>query len=280
MSKVPALAYRKMAIATAVALNGEQLCEFTEDDRNLSVVELKTAIETRAKIPAAEQDLLIDGKALDDGAAKPLSEAAAGCVVSVALKALDDAKVLKIHSAVRWGKPIEEIETVLKELGVSMASAVSCVDPKNGNLALNISSQNGHIDLTRSLLDNKANVNGQNGNGQTPLHMSVAYDFYYQTLLLMERGADKDLKNKEGHAAIVGNDGANTGANAWDNPVTILKASTTAEQFKAALAAIDALEDKSIIDKASLVQTGMMKKKQAKDAWDQARFMEVVKSLP
>jgi len=269
-----------MAVATVVALSGEQICELTEDDRGLTVADLKKKIEERGNIPVPEQDLLIDGKSLSDESAKPLASAAVGCVVSLSRKALADDVVLKVHSAVRWGKSIDEIGKLLEENGVSMASAVACQDPKNGNFALNISAQNGHMDLTKALLDNKANVNAQNNNGQTPLHMSVAYDFYYQSVMLIERGANKDLANKEGHAAILGNDGANTGANAWDNPVTILKASTTADQFKAALAAIEACPDKGIIDKAALVQTGMLKKKQAKDAWDAARFMEVMKALP
>ena len=85
-------------------------------------------------------------------------------------------------------------------LNASACSVMGCVlaqavDAQNGNLALHIAAQNGHMNLTSFLLDSRgpavtqpwtppqradllqgANVNAQNFNGQTALHMSVEYE--------------------------------------------------------------------------------------------------------
>ncbi len=56
-----------------------------------------------------------------------------------------------------------------------MADALAAKDPKNGNYALHIASQNGHMDLVKFPIADKADVKVQNGKGQTPLHMSIEY---------------------------------------------------------------------------------------------------------
>eukprot|EP01052_Picozoa_sp_SAG31_P032576 SAG31_NODE_3584_length_4100_cov_1.957761_5_plen_83_part_00 len=57
------------------------------------------------------------------------------------------------------------------------------------------------------VLDAGGDVNTQNNNGQTALHMSVAYDYFWTTKLLLEAGADRSLVNEDGHKAEVGIDG-------------------------------------------------------------------------
>lgn len=141
---------------------------------------------------------------------------------------------------------------------------------------MHIAAQNGHLGLTRYLLEGKADANAQNGKGQTPLHMSVEYDMYFQSLLLLGHGADGSATNAEGHAALKGIDGKKEGTDAWDNPVTILKAASDASEFDQALSKLEEA-DPSIIDKAALVQAGMAKKKAYKEQWDAARFMAVMK---
>merc|ERR1711879_953186 len=57
------------------------------------------------------------------------------------------------------------------------------------------------------LEDQNAEINAQNGKGQTALHMSVAYDFDEQADYLVEKGADKEIANADGHKAWNGIDG-------------------------------------------------------------------------
>lgn len=189
-------------------------------------------------------------------------------------------KVLKVHSAVRWGKTLEQIEAVCAEQGVTLDDALHAADPKNGNKALHISAQNGHVALTEAFLGRGAEVGAQNGKGQTALHMSVEYDFYWQTKLLLESGADRDARNNDGHAAICGIDGGKKDGDAWDAPMNILKSSSTKAQLDFALQRLEAMPDKAALDKAALVQAGMSKKKQCKEAWDAPRFMTLMREVP
>jgi hypothetical protein len=182
--------------------------------------------------------------------------------------------VLKFHSAVRWAKPWPDIEATVE--GLNLKQVLSAQDPKNGNTALHIASQNGHLELVRKMVAEGAPVNKQNGKGQTPLHMSVEYDFYFVSKFLVDEGADKELKNEDGHKAIEGIDGGKTDSNAWDNQVMILRAATTSEQFDIAFEELEkALANPEVVSKEMLVQTGMLKKKSpdTKDIWDHKRFM-------
>jgi len=186
-----------------------------------------------------------------------------------------DAEVLKFHSAVRWGKPWPDIEAALTDPS-HMKAACAAKDPKNGNLAIHIAAQNGHSELVQKLIGSKADVNAQNGKGQTALHMTVEYDFYFVSKFLLANGADKELENGDGNKAISGIDGGKIGFEAWDNAVNILKAATNPEELEQAFQALtksQAIPDS--VDKAQLIQAGMMKKKNpvTKDIWDHKRFM-------
>jgi len=188
--------------------------------------------------------------------------------------AVDPAQILKFHSAVRWCKPWAEIEASLGEN--SLATAVRWQDPKNGNTALHIASQNGHLDIVNKLMAAGAPLNAQNGKGQTALHMSVEYDFYFVSKALVDKGADGNITNEDGNKAILGIEGSKTGQNAWDNQVTILKCANTREELDFAFQELEkGLATPELISKAELIQTGMAKKKSpvCKDIWDHKRFM-------
>merc|ERR1711971_560665 len=96
-------------------------------------------------------------------------------------------------------------------------------DEKTGNTALHIAAQNGHGELVRFLVDKKANLNCQNGKGQTPLHMTIKYDLYFLSKYLLDKGADPTIKNIDGHEALVGIDGDKVEAEAYDTPFLIFK---------------------------------------------------------
>jgi Ca2+-binding EF-hand superfamily protein len=197
----------------------------------------------------------------------------------VDLPKTDPVLVGKIHSAVRWNKPQAEIEAATKAAGLTMAQAVLTTDPQNGNRLLHIASQNGHFDLVKQIVELGADINFQNQKGQTALHMSVAYDLYSITKFLLDKGADQKLKNGDGHEAILGIDGNKTGPEAWDAPLTKLKdAGDDKEELENAFKALEGAAAGSV-DKASLVQTGLQKKKECPKNWDHARFMAFVKKL-
>jgi hypothetical protein len=75
---------------------------------------------------------------------------------------------------------------------------VLCVqDAKTGNFPIHIAAQNGHRHIVKMLIDAGANVNAQNNNGLTALHMSVEYDYYFTSKVLLEAGADGEIVSGE-----------------------------------------------------------------------------------
>ncbi|CAE7292335.1 ACBD6 [Symbiodinium natans] len=101
---------------------------------------------------------------------------------------------------------------MVTDAGVSRRSAAGAPDPKTGNQALHIAVQNGHRQLTQLLVAWKADVTVQNFKGQTPLHMSVEYDFHFISKLLLEKGAKPEVENADGCKAILGISGSKEGA--------------------------------------------------------------------
>lgn len=187
--------------------------------------------------------------------------------------------VLKMHSALRWGKTIAE----LKETGLTDKGAADAKDDTNGNSAIHIAVQNGHAELAEWLVKElKCDVDAQNGSLNTALHMGTEYDYYLINKMLLEAGASKEIKNGEGAEAITGLSGSKVGPEAWDNPVTIMK--TVPDDADALQELFKKLEQckPEDIKKDELVKTGMMKKKDLK-AWAaggfQARFTDIVRKL-
>jgi ankyrin repeat protein len=184
--------------------------------------------------------------------------------------------LLKVHSAVRWGKALQE----LKELGLKDRATADSQDEKNGNTALHIAVQNGHIEIVEFLVSElNCSVDIQNKVGNTALHMGVEYDYYKINKILVSAGADKAVQNAEGSKAIEGLGSSKVGQEAWDNPVTILK---TVDDTQEALDEVfKMLESANAEDikKEELVRVGMSQKKQLK-AWKdgefQPRFMKIV----
>merc|ERR1719199_1449070 len=128
--------------------------------------------------------------------------------------------ILKVHSAVRWGKPLQE----LKDVGLTTQAVADAQDEKNGNTALHIAVQNGHLEIVSFLVDElNCSVDMQNKVGNTSLHMGVEYDYYKINKILLAAGADQAVENAEGSKAIEGLGGTKVGQEKWENPVTILK---------------------------------------------------------
>jgi hypothetical protein len=181
---------------------------------------------------------------------------------------MDAGALLKVHSAVRWGKDVKELRAV----GLTNQAVANMVDEENGNTALHVAVQNGHYEIVRYLVDDlNCWVNARNRAGNTALHMGVEYDYYRINQILVAAGADHAIANIEGHPAIQGLSGAKVGQSAWNNPVTILK---TVEDDVVALDAVFALlEDWPAADvkKEELVRVGLARKRDLK-AWVEGHF--------
>jgi len=192
---------------------------------------------------------------------------------------MDSATLLKLHSAVRWGKPVDELKT----LGLKDQAVADAQDEKNGNAALHIAVQNGHLEIVNFLVQElNCSVDLQNKVGNTALHMGVEYDYYKINQVLVGAGADKSVENNANATAITGLEGSKVGQEAWDNPVTILK--TVGDDMDELSEVFKKLEDASAEDikKDELVRIGMAKKKELKvwkDGEFQPRFMKLVQKF-
>jgi len=174
---------------------------------------------------------------------------------------------------------MDEIQTAIEACGVAPIEALAARDEKNGNQCAHIAAQNGHRNLIKYLVEQKVSPNGQNNKGQTPLHMSISYDFYFLSKYLIDHGADLKKKNVEGHEAMKGIDGDKVGNDAYDAPLNILKDATDdAEELKLAFEGLEGV-DPSTLDKAGVVQAGMKKKKACPTHWDAERFTAIMKKI-
>lgn len=188
--------------------------------------------------------------------------------------------VRKVHSMVRWNKPYQNIQSVVVEDGITMRSVVNAHDDKNGNQCLHLAAQSGLVEMCRLLLQDRADPNGTNGKGNTALHMSVEYDFHFQSAFLISAHADLNARNEDGHTALTGLGGTKVGAEAWNAPLTILKAaSDNADELNKAFSALERANP-ATLDKAAVVQVGMAKKKVCTQHWNADRFRDLMNRLP
>jgi len=137
------------------------------------------------------------------------------------------------------------------------------VDTQNGNYPIHIAAQNGHAEMVTWLVENGAKTDVQNGTGQTPMHMSISYDYDAVSDYLRTQNANFDITNWNGNPAKFGIDGEKNPT----DPFNMLEACTTTEE---ALAALDAVEsaataDPNSIDKSKFAMTGMQLKKGGKN---------------
>lgn len=162
-----------------------------------------------------------------------------------------------LHSAIRWNNE-ENWNTLITP------DSSNLKNPENGNYPIHIAAQNGHEVIVSALIACMADVNAQNNTGQTALHMSVEYDYYWVAKTLVEAGADQDLPNNDGHKASTGISGTKTGVDA-------AFAFTCARKNEEINASLDMLidatnneEEKAKIDKAAIAMAGMKFKKNDK----------------
>ena len=174
-----------------------------------------------------------------------------------------------IHSAIRWNKPLDEIEKLLDS-----PEAVNSVDSNNGNRPIHIAAQNGHFETVQLLIKLGAELDVQNAKGNTPIHMAVGYDYYETAMLLIEAKADPLKKNAAGFAAQDGIDGDKT---------LSLAALVSAKNGEDANYALDLCEEHmDELVKASFVSAGLKTKKNLGNEWTsdmQERFKAMTLKL-
>jgi ankyrin repeat protein len=73
---------------------------------------------------------------------------------------------------------------------------------KPGWAPLHYAATHGHLDILNLLLDHHAYIDAQSPNGTTPLMMAAQYGTASAVKLLLEAGADPELKNSQGLSAL------------------------------------------------------------------------------
>lgn len=178
----------------------------------------------------------------------------------------------QVHSAVRWNKPIEEIDALLS----SHPDAVNCRDPQNGNRPIHIAAQNDHSEILKLIVKKQADLNAKNGKGNTGIHMSIGYNYYESAKMLTDAGADPFILNDAGFPGSRGLDGDKTIG------IAALASATTAAQVEAAFVFCDSeIEDLKNV-KHHFVQAGLAAKKALGENWSaemQARFKAIMVQL-
>jgi len=184
-------------------------------------------------------------------------------------------RVEEFHSMIRWSKPVADVEAFAK----ANPSVLKDADAGNGNHAIHIAAQNDHRPLVELLLKLKVDVNSQNGTGQTALHMSQAYDYYWTAKILTASGANPGIENNDGHKACAGIEGDKDDK----NYVAALSSAADGVELAAALVLLQNAPAGSI-EKGSLVMEGMKARKRLKamGAWTaefNTKYTAFVKAL-
>ena len=175
-------------------------------------------------------------------------------------RALSEEETQKIHSAIRWNKPLGELASIVTD-----AERANCEDARNGNRPIHIAAQNGFTPICKLLVAKGAEINAVNAKGNTGLHMALGYDYDECADFLVSCGTDLLIKNAEGHAAKNGLEG-DKGPDGYVAPLAELREARTPEESVAALNRI-AKEGLGDADKAALVQCGLLKKKNFPESW-------------
>lgn len=175
-----------------------------------------------------------------------------------------------IHSAIRWNKPVSEVEALLVS-----PEAVNCVDKDNGNYPIHIAAQNGHEDLIALLIKKNVIVDAKNMKGNTGLHMAIGYDYYNVAKRLIDAGADLNAVNDSGFPAKYGLEGDKCLG------IAALVNATNEDEISAAL---DMCEGEiENLNKINFAQAGLKTKKAVGAIWSPAlqnRFKDITSRIP
>lgn len=177
----------------------------------------------------------------------------------------------KIHSAVRWNRPIAEISALM-----TSKSAINCVDSSNGNCPIHIAAQNGHFEIVELLIKLNCLLDEINCKGNTALHMAIEYDYYAVSTALIAAGANVNIANQSGFPATRGIEGGKSLAGC------AFYSAKTIKEIKDAFALLNE-SDTLGLDKAAYVTLGLKHKKNFGSEWTpelQNNFKEILGKMP
>lgn len=177
----------------------------------------------------------------------------------------------KIHSAVRWNRPMSEIKALM-----TSKNAINCVDSANGNCPIHIAAQNGHLEIVELLIKLDCKLDEVNCKGNTALHMAVEYDYYQVSQSLIAAGANIALNNQSGFPATKGIEGGKSLAGC------AFYSAKTIQEIKHAFTMLND-SDNLGLDKAAYVSLGMKHKKNFGSEWTselQANFKDILQKIP
>jgi len=136
---------------------------------------------------------------------------------------LGEEEVNKVHSMIRWNKPMRDGGNGIKEF-INSEERANCRDngreattsregitiparKATGNRPVHIAAQNGFLPILKHLVSMGCSVNAQNTRGNTGMHMAVEYNYPKIVKYLTQIGADPDIKNDAGWKSMDGIDG-------------------------------------------------------------------------
>ena len=120
----------------------------------------------------------------------PPNSAVADAVQTEIRTDIKPVSVLVLHSKIRWCKP-EALQLMAQE-------NMDGIDEKTGNAGIHIASQNNNLPAATRLLELGCNVNKQNVQGHTALHMANVASYQEMRTLLLGHGANLEICNKFG----------------------------------------------------------------------------------
>jgi uncharacterized protein len=130
------------------------------------------------------------------------------------LLALQEPSLKVIAALLAWPQTQVESRNAADESPLMLASLKGLADVvqqlvekgadvnKPGWTPLHYAATRGHLDIMALLLENHAYIDASSPNGSTPLMMAALYGTPSAVKLLLEAGADPDLKNIQGLTAI------------------------------------------------------------------------------
>ena len=112
-----------------------------------------------------------------------------------------DDKHITMHNILKHKKIAYNVRYSAVSGLLDLGADANLVHPVTGETPLSLAAQNGYIDVILLLLKNGANVNAQDGNGNTALHYAVEQELESVVSWLIEQGAANGIVNKNSETA-------------------------------------------------------------------------------
>jgi len=110
-------------------------------------------------------------------------------------KAMREEPWYQVHTLCSKGT-LEELKNAVNNQGFD----ITLRNPNGGSTLLQAATY-GNVEIMGFLVDSKIDINGASNGGNTALHAAACMGFFEAAKLLLERGADRNLVNREGKTA-------------------------------------------------------------------------------